>query len=63
LLSLLLLFYWLFIDLEWYLFQKGIIHDSELEENPRNTARKGIEIKKGAGLRNSRYDSDEDSDS
>jgi hypothetical protein len=24
-------------DLEWYLVEKGIITDSELDENPRNT--------------------------
>jgi hypothetical protein len=52
-----------FVDLEWYLGQKGIIHDSELDENPRNNGRKGVEIKKGGGLRSSHYDSDENSDS
>lgn len=40
--------------------KNGIIHDSELEEDPRSETRSAVS--KVAGLTRGRYDVDEDSD-
>ncbi len=43
-----LMFFIIYIDLEWFLVEKGIVTDSELQEDPRE-ARESSRKGKGGG--------------
>lgn len=53
-----------FVDVEWFLVKNNVIHDSELEEDPRSSGQSGSQIKQRLkGAQRSDYDSDDgDSD-